>query len=289
MSRLPTALAVVLALIVGAACGQPPKPAPKRYPIKGQVLGIVAERQEITLKHDDIPNFMPAMTMNYAVGTPALLKDRKPGELISGTLEVADAIGTLVEITHVGDAPLPATNNSAALAEGLLVDGDAVPDVALIDQSDKRRSFSEWKGALTLVTFIYTSCPVANFCPLMDQNFSTIQRTVVEDPTLKGQVRLVSVSFDPKRDTPAVLAKHATLRRADPSIWTFLTGDEVTISRFVARFGVGIVASDEPGQIIHNLRTALIGKDGTIIKFYTGNDWTPGAVMADMRAALKAS
>lgn len=279
-------LSIVLvagALVWIAAC-QHAEPA-KQYTLTGQILAVVPAQQELSIKHDDIPGFMPAMTMNYAVATPKLLEGRTPGETISATLEVRGSVIAITSITHTGTAPLPVTANARSMAVNLLAEGDEVPDTALIDSHDKRRSFSEWKGSLTLVTFIYTSCPMPNFCPLMDQNFATIQRTVAEDPALKGQVKLLSISFDPEHDTPQVLAKHAAGLKADPAVWTFVTADKEVIDTFTGRFGVGLVASDQPGQIIHNLRTALVGRDGRIIKFYTGGEWTPGAVLADMRAA----
>jgi protein SCO1 len=282
-------LALVVGLVVAGSACQKALPPAKEYTLKGQILAVLPDRQEITIRHEDIPGFMPAMTMNYPVAGPELMKDRTPGELVTATLEVRDATGRLTAITHTGTAPLPDSANTAMLAAGLLGEGDEVPDTALIDQSDRRRSFSEWKGTLTLITFIYTNCPLPNFCPLMDQNFATIQRVLTEDPALKDQVKLVSVTFDPEHDTPKVLAAHAKMRQADPAVWTFLTGDSATIGKFVARFGVATLASDVPGQVTHNLRTVLIGRDGRIIKFYTGNAWTPGAVLADMRAAVKAS
>lgn len=283
MSRVPAALLSGL-LCLSAACQRTP-PA-KHYEIKGQILAVVPDQQELTLKHEDIVGFMPAMTMNYKVASAALLKDREPGELITGTLEVRDSDYRITAITHTGSAPVTEAPNRTAIT-ALLAEGEEVPDTALIDQQNRRRSFSEWKGSLTLVTFIYTSCPQPNFCPLMDQNFATVQRSVSEDPALKGQVKLMSVSFDPEHDTPAVLAAHAVKLKADPAVWTFLTGDKVTIERFAGRFGIGLVASDQPGQIVHNLRTALIGRDGKVIKFYTGSDWTPGLALADLRAAAQ--
>ncbi len=89
-------------------------------------------------------------------------------------------------------------------------------------------------------------------------------------------MKLVSISFDPERDTPAVLAKHAARFKADPAVWTFLTGDRATVEKFAARFGVGLIRSPEtPGEITHNLRTYLIGADGRVLKIYSGNEWTP--------------
>jgi protein SCO1/2 len=278
---------VISALSLGAATACRRAEPARQYALTGQILAVNAERQELTLKHDDIPNFMPAMTMTYPVASKDLLEGRVPGELIAATLEVQESTGRLLAITHKGSAPLAADTNELALATGLLAEGDEIPDVALIDQDNRRRSLSEWRGGLTLITFIYTRCPLANFCPLMDQNFATIQRAASEDPLLKGQVKLVSVSFDPEADTPAVLAAHAASRQADPAVWTFLTGDRVTIHRLAGRFGVGVIRPEGITEINHNLRTALVGRDGRLRKVYGGNDWTPGTVLADMRAALR--
>jgi protein SCO1/2 len=273
-------------IIAAPACrGADP---PREYPLTGQILAVDHDRQSLTIKHQDIPNFMPAMTMTFPVSPPSLLEGRTPGELIAATLEVRDATGRITAISSTGSAPLP-SENELAMAAGLLAEGDPLPDVALIDQTNRRRALSEWKGSLTLITFIYTSCPLANFCPLMDQNFATIQDAVAEDPALKGRVRLVSITFDPETDTPAVLAAHAAKRRADPAIWTFLTGDPVTVQRLAGRFGVSVIRPDGATDISHNLRTTLVGEDGRIRRFYSGNDWTPSAVLADLRSARAGS
>jgi protein SCO1/2 len=189
-----------------------------------------------------------------------------------------------VAITRTGEAPIPQNANQVAMASGLLEVGDEVPDAAFIDHRDQRRSFNEWRGSLTLVTFIYTRCPLPTYCPLMDQNFATIQEAVAEDPALSGQVKLVSITFDPAHDTPEVLAAHAEKRRADPDVWTFLTGDQATIDRFAGRFGVGVLRQEDATDIQHNLRTTLVGRDGRVLKVYSGSDWTPSAVLADLRA-----
>jgi len=280
-------LSIVVAalMLVVSACER--RPPPKQYALKGQVLAVNAEYSALTIKHEDIPDYMPAMTMTYSVATKMLLDGRKPGELITGTLEAGEAGPRLIAITHVGEAPLP-PDNEVGMATGLLEVGEIVPDVALIDQHDQRKSFNDWRGSFTLITFIYTRCPLPNFCPLMDQNFAALQRAIAKDPKLAGQVRLLSISFDPEYDTPAVLAAHAVKMKADPAVWTFATADRVTIDRLAGKFGVDVVRSPtDAAQITHTLRTTLIDRDGRIVKFYTGNDWTVGAVLADMRAAVK--
>jgi protein SCO1/2 len=216
------------------------------------------------------------------------MQNREAGELILATLEVSDFTGRLVDITRTGLAPLPDNANEVALATGLLDPGDEAPDTAFVDQDDRRRSLAEWRGRHVLLTFIYTRCPLPTFCPLMDQNFATIQRAVAEDAVLRGQIQLISVSFDPEHDTPAVLREHAARRKADLTTWTFLTGDRQTVDRFAGRFGVGVIRpADGAGEITHNLRTAHIDPEGRIVKLYSGNEWTPSAVLADLRAAVR--
>jgi protein SCO1/2 len=277
---------LIVALLAGTACSAP-EPA-REYPISGQILAVHSDRGEVTIRHDDIEGLMPAMTMTFPVAEAALIEGREPGDLVSGTLEVSESLGRIVALEKTGTAPLPDTSNSVLMAAELLAVGAAVPDAALIDQTDTRRSLSEWFGAPTLVTFIYTRCPLPNFCPLMDRNFALIQDRIAADTTLAGRVRLISVTLDPDYDTPAVLSEHASTLGADPAVWTFLTGDRVTIDRVAARFGVGVMRDDGPeGPVTHNLRTALIDSDGKLAKVYSGNEWTPDQVVEDLNAAVR--
>jgi protein SCO1/2 len=289
MRRRAAWLAIpAMAAALGVGCSQN---APKRYPLHGQILAVDVAHQELTIKHEDIPGFMPGMTMSYAVAAPSLMQGRTPGETITATLEVSDMTGRLVAIEHRGSAPLPAGTNAVAVASALLDVGDPMPDVALIDQRDRRRSLAEWKGTATLITFVYTRCPLPNFCPLMDRHFETLQRSLSDEPTLRGRMKLISISIDPAFDTPLVLAAHAAHVKANPAIWTLLTGDVGTIDHLAAQFGVGVLRDPQDAtNITHNLRTTLIGADGRLVKVYSGNDWTPAEVLADLKhlAGLKA-
>jgi protein SCO1 len=276
--------AACLALfVVLTACRESAPPA-RTYPLTGQVLGVNAERGQITVRHDDIEGFMPGMVMSFPVSDAALLDGREPGEMISATLEVTDATGRLTAITRTGFSELPAEANLLAAGPMLEV-GEEVPDTAFIDQTDRRRMLSEWHGHLTLLTFIYTRCPLPNFCPLMDRHFLRIQDAVHREAALGDRVRLLTVSFDPDYDTPAVLTAHAARLGADPAIWTFLTADRATVDRFAGRLGVGLMRPADGDEITHNLRTILIGRDGRIARIYSGNEWTPAQAIADLREA----
>ncbi len=280
---------LTLALLV-VACGS--RPAQREYTLQGQVLAVAPNRQEATIKHEDIKGLMPAMTMPYKVKASKLLDGIAPGDLITATLVVVSNDAYLTEVRKVGSAPLekPAAEApSASSGFELLKIGEPVPDAPFIDQDGRKRNFSSFKGSTVVVTFIYTSCPLPTFCPLMDRHFAAIQDRVENDPALKN-VRLVSVSFDPITDTPPVLKKHARDLKADPARWTFLTGDRDEIDRFAARFGVSIErAMDNPRDITHNLRTAIVGPDGTLRKVYTGNSWSPEDILADLKQVAYAN
>jgi protein SCO1/2 len=237
---------------------------------------------------------MAAMTMPYQVRDAKEYAGLEPGDLITSRLVIVNNGAYLKSVKKVGEAPLERStaNSLAAPASSgfeLLKPGEAVPDGAFVDQDGRTRDFASFKGSTLLVTFIYTRCPMPTFCPLMDRNFAAVQARLKSDPTLKA-VQLVSISFDPSTDTPAVLKKHAAALGADSSRWTFLTGDRDEIAQFAARFGVAITREmDDPTNITHNLRTAIVDTRGALVKAYTGNEWTPEQALADLAAVAAAN
>ena len=258
---------------------------PKTYPVEGQVLEIAPDHLEATVDAQEIKGFMMAMAMPYKVKDPQLLNGIAPGDLINATLVVESDGAYFSAVKKVGEAPLaqPATATPSTVAPELKP-GEPVPDAQFVDQDGKTQAFNAFKGGPLAVTFIYTKCPLPDFCPMMDRNFAAVQRALDTDPALK-KAHLVSISFDPATDTSAVLKKHARELRADPRRWTFLTGDRDEIDRFASRLGMAIArAPTDPTNITHNLRTAIVDADGKLIKVYTGNEWRPDQVVADLKA-----
>ena len=271
------------ALVLIAACARTP-PA-KEYQLHGQILDIKPGTNEVLVKHGDIPGFMPAMTMPYTVGDAKLLAGKQPGDLIDATLVVGETEAHLSQITKTGHAPVVDASGPAITASEMLKVGDPVPDTKLIDEDNAARPLSSLKGHRVALTFIYTRCPQPDFCPLMDRNFAAVQNEVGKTPGL-GDVRLVSVTFDPDYDTPAVLKAHARTLQADPAVWHFVTAGKDDILGFAAKFGVTAVPSDEsPTVITHNLSTAVIDADGRLVKIHPGNGWAPAELLADLTAA----
>jgi protein SCO1 len=279
-------IGVCIVLLSCAACAREREAS--TYELTGQILVVKPDTNEVLVKHEDIPGFMPAMTMPYAVRDAALLKDRVPGDLITATLKVEATLAHLTAITRTGWAPIPddaRTTIPAAAGIELLKAGDAVPDTRLVDQDEQPVSLRDFRGSVAAITFIYTRCPLPQYCPLMDRRFAEVQELAAADPALNGKLRLLSVSFDPKFDRAAVLRRHAGTLRADPRVWTFATADEATVDRLAARFGVNVIRETND-TITHNLRTAVIDPSGRVTALLDSNAWTASDLIRELKAAL---
>jgi len=287
-SRAVFSIGLSLLVMLVMACRQAQDE--RRFTLQGQVITVAPNHQEATIKHEEIRGFMPAMTMPYKVRSAKLLDGIAPGDLITATLVVATNDAYLSELKKVGQAPLESARADAPPASSgfeLLKAGDEVPDAHFVDQDARARLFGSFKGSAVVLTFIYTRCPMPTFCPLMDRHFSILQKKLKDDAALNGHVHLVTVSFDPATDTPAVLKKHARTLGADPKTWTFLTGNRDEVDQFCARFGVSVArALDDPRNITHTLRTAIVNADGKLVKVYTGNEWTPEQILADLEPVV---
>lgn len=274
---------LLLAVIAATACNR--TGPTKQYQLTGQILDVKPDTKEVLVKHEDIPGFMPAMTMPYKVEDAKLLAGKQPGDLITATLVVGETEAHLSTIDKTGHAPVTDASRPAITDSQILKPGEPVPETKLIDENNAARPLTSLKGHRVALTFMYTTCPQPDFCPLMDRNFASVQNEIKKTPAL-ADIRLVSVSFDPAHDTPAVLKAHATALQADPTLWHFVTTSTDDIQAFAAQFGVIAEPSDEsPAILTHNLSTAVIDADGRLVKIRPGNMWTPADLIADLKAA----
>ena len=270
-------LGALVATTIGCSRG-------REYELRGQILAVDAARQELTVKHEDIKGFMPGMTMPFKVRDAAAMAGRQPGELIRATLVVEETSGYLKDVAVTGRAPL--TDPPPPRRVDVLQPGAAIPGTTLVDEAGRAHTLADWRGQVLAVTFVYTRCPIPDFCPLMDRRFGEVQRMVTADSGLRGKVHLFSVTFDPEHDTPAVLAAHAKQVGADAAVWSFLTGEPADVTAFAARFGVTVAAGPAgTPEIMHNLRTAVVDANGRLATVLSGNDWTAEALVAALRSA----
>jgi len=268
--------AIALAAITLAGCQQ--APPIREYALIGQITDIDTTTGYITVRHEDIKGFMPGMTMPFAVRDRALLEGRKPGELIEATLNVQNTDAWIVRITKTGEAPLPATAERPVPS---LAPGDRVPDATFVG-TDGRQLTTAWlDGHPSAITFVYTRCPLPDFCPAIDTRFRQLQKSAGP----RG-VRLLSVTIDPDYDTPAVLAGHATRVGADPATWRYVTMDPQAMAAFGRQFGVDVKRSGtSAADLEHNLRTVVLDRDRRIIDVLTGSGWTAADLDRQLAAA----
>jgi protein SCO1/2 len=289
-------LAVSLPLMLsGCRNGSPSqataKNASQRYPIRGVVMATDAASGEVTLRHNDIPGLMPAMTMPYKVVDPSALAEMHAGDTISATLLAdKDAAGPinlrLVDVVIVAQGK---PDYKPAVQYHLPAPGDVVPDFTLLNQSGKKIDLKQFRGRVLLMTFIYTRCPLSDFCPRMSHNFAEIDKDLQGDPKLYQQTHLLSVSFDPTYDTPKVLKSYGeayTGRYVQETFahWDFAAPPVVELPTMEQYFDVGVTPG-EKGSLQHSLSTVVIGKDGKVVAFYPTNDWTVDEVLAKVKAA----
>jgi protein SCO1/2 len=277
------ALAILLLTVAPAVAGCGRAPETRQYELTGQILGVQPERSEVVIKHQDIKGFMPGMTMPFKVRDESLLTGKKPGDLVTATLVVGEVEAYLASLTTTGHAALdaaPAVTDVPRIA----VAGDEIGDALLVDQDGAPRPFSTFRGHRLAVTFIYTRCPLPEFCPLMDRHFVAVQNAIKTTPAL-SDVKLLSVTLDPEFDTPQVLRPHAGKLGADPAVWSFMTGAPKDVAAFASQFGLYVERdARDAANILHNLRTAVVDARGRLVTAHTGNDWTPAQLVADLKA-----
>ena len=266
-------LALLLLLCAAFSIGCQPKPA-KHYLILADVVSTTPDKRLITVKHGDIPGLMPAMTMTYQVADPQQIEKLQPGDKISADLVVSENTGRLgnIELVSKGDGKTPGVALRAPER------GDEVPDFGLLNQDGKPVRLDDFRGKMLLVTFIYTRCPLPDFCPRMNENFRSVQKLLQQTPGAAQRVAFLSISFDPRHDTPAVLKHYSAICKKSPPgdkpfEWQFAAPAEKDLPALAQFFG--LVYQPEQGQIVHSLSTTLIGTDGKVLDWYSGNDWNP--------------
>ena len=276
MCRLAAGLAVLTML--AASCR--PAPPVREYPLVGQVLAVDGPQGKVTIRHQDIAGFMPGMTMAFPVREKALIADLAPGSLVTATLAVQDTTAWIARLTVTGHAPLP---TDVAPTQGL-GPGDQVADAALVDQDGHAFSLSRFKGHASVVSFIYTRCPIPDYCPAIETRIGGVTRAIGREPALTG-VRVGVITIDPAHDTPAVLKAHAVARGLDLQIVTYLTGTPEAIDTFGRQFGLAVTRAGASASIDHNLRTVIMDPQLRITAVLTGADWTVDEAVRSLEAA----
>jgi protein SCO1/2 len=275
----------MLLLTVSVGCNRT-----RKYPLQGEVVGKNAVTSEITVKHGDIPGFMPAMAMPYRVKDPAVVQELQPGDKIAAEVVIGkDPSDYWLEDVRITDESARVSAKPPA-APRMLMPGERAFNIALINQDGRTIHLSDFAGKALLVTFIYTRCPMPDFCPRLSSQFARIHNELKKNPGDYSKTHLLTISFDPKYDTPAVLRKYG-LAYLDGdasgfSHWDFASTNPTDLRRLAQAFGLRY--EQEDNQISHNMSIVLIAPDGKVAKFWS-TDWTWTELMESMQKAAHAT
>lgn len=290
MRKTRVVATVSLALTLVATVSNPIA-AQARHVVRGMVLTVDAARRSVVVSHDSIQGVMPAMTMPFEVKNRRELEGLVPGAIISFTLVVskeaahAEAL-RVVRYESVEQDPLTARRlrllrNVTAPGVTPLAIGQTAPDFTLTDQSRERVTLSQFRGKVVAVNFIYTSCVLPQFCYRLANHFNVVQRQL--SARMGRDLVLLTITFDPARDTPERLAEYARQWSADRSVWRFLTGSVEEVGRVCRLFGVD--AFPDEGLISHSTRTIIIDRRGALAASIEGNQHTT-AQLGDLLNAV---
>jgi protein SCO1/2 len=262
----------------------------KVYKLRGKVVSTNPATGEVTLNHEAIPGFMEAMTMPYKLKDPSILSELHPGDVITADVLVSQDPNADVLLDHIVVVAQGKPDYKPAVFYHVPAPGDPVPDFKLRNQDGRPIHLAAFKGNALLITFIYTRCPLPDFCPRVTRNFAQVSRELAATPAVYAKTHLLSVSFDPENDTPARLRSYgATYIGSDAkdafAHWDFAVPDAPVLKQMAQFFNVGMTNAAD-GTINHTLSTTLIGPDGKVVRFYPGNEWTAEQVAADVKEVI---
>lgn len=283
----------VLGLLTLFACGcQAAKPSAV-YTVKGIIREISADRRMITIQHEEISGYMSAMTMPFPVKSPELLDGFVPGEEVRFRLVVfpRDAyidwiIATQPSPGRSGDKK-PSTPNSPDNQSELHLpqSGEPAPDFDLVNQDGRAVRLSDYKGKIVALNFIYTRCPLPTYCPRLMEEFDAAQKLLKD--VMGRDVVFLTLTFDPRFDTPAVLKQYGGRYKADYASWQLLSGEPEEIRKVASFFNVAYWISPQGTIESHTLSAAVVDRTGRVAQFYSGQRWNASDLVRDVRELLR--
>ena len=271
------------------------KSANKTFEVRGIVRKISEEENKVHIEHEEISNYMDAMTMPFLVRDAEEFELIQVGDVVNFALNVTDKESWIEKIKVVvrpkGEqlAIKKESNlNSLNLGEvDPLRVGDKLPNYSLINQDNEIIQTTSFQGRILVFTFMYTRCPIPDYCPRMTQNFREAYDSL-KDMNINADWHFLSISFDPDFDTPEALTNYSDAYSLDLTKWSFVTGDQSVIDEMVLRFGMVVRRSKD--SIIdwdHNLRTIIVDRHGIIQNKYIGNSWTSETLVQDLKRLAK--
>jgi protein SCO1/2 len=259
------------------------------FTVKGILKEVKRNGKTAIIKHEEIPNYMPAMTMPLDVKDTNQLRGLNPGDEISFKLIATEDDAWIEEVVKL-NIPTPSptelpTRRTVSIVRDVepLEIGDPTPAYQFTNQFGKAVTLEQFRGQAVALTLIFTTCPLPTFCPRMSQNFADVQSKMKGASGAPTNWHLVSLTIDPEKDTPEVLKAYAERYNYDPTHWSFLTGDIIDVTALSEQLG-GMFWRE--GELLnHNLRTAVFDTQGRLQKIVMGNEWKSDELVEEISKA----
>lgn len=250
------------------------------YTLQGKVVSKVPETHTLVVDHGDIPGFMAAMTMPYSVASGVDLSGVEPGDKIQAQV-VVHADGRY-ELDKIKVTDSSQRGQAVATQTKKLYPGEPIPDVELLNQDGKTIHLADFRGKTLLLTFIYTRCPMPTFCPRLSSLFASVERELAKNPEQYPKTQLLTISIDPKNDTPPVLRKYGLAYLSDDpkgfAYWSFAVPTAENLKKLADAFS--LIYEEQDNQIAHSMSTDLIDPNGRLVRQWNVSDWTKADALA---------
>jgi len=290
--RRIAAVVVATALLCGAVAGcrhgeqDASKGRRKNYPLRGVVVSTDYPKAEVVVNQEAIPGLMGAMQMTYPLPNPGVLSELRPGDKITARLwaasDGAGGTGLRLDRVEVSEAARPDLASKAQYH--VPTTGDAVPDFPLLNQDGHIIHLSDFRGKALMVTFIHTRCDIAIYCPRVSEKFAEIEKALAAEPAVYAKTHLITISFDPAYDTPAVLRAYAAKYAGHEAFahWDFAAPTPGDLAKMEQFFNLRV--SGKGAALVHSLATVTIGKDGKVVGCSPTSDWPTSALLTQFRS-----
>ena len=247
----------------------------KSYSTRGYVLELIPEDDSAFIHHEMIPGFMEEMTMYLKLENSSEFNELKPGHEYSFDMIVDREDGTYIRnVTPTGksksDLSLVNKPSEKWFKKPTFELGDKLPDFSLMSSDGKVINQSKLNGGAWALTFIFTRCPLPDYCPMMSLRFHETVN-LLREAEIKNW-NLVSLTIDPEFDTEAILEQYVKARGYDYDNWFFCRADINEVRKIGNPLGLSFNTQEFP--IEHNLRTAVFDANGKLVEVFSGNKWT---------------
>lgn len=271
----------------GASSDAPESTQARRYELRGEVVEVQPERRTVIVEHAPLEGFMDAMTMPFNVRQEWVLDAAEPGSRIRATLVVDGDRSWLEDVILRKSA---ARGAAAAAVVPQPQPGDPVPVISLLDQDGVELSLQQYEGEFWAFTFVYTRCPLPDFCPWISKNFAALYGAIEAEPQRYGDAQLLSITVDPAYDSPPVLREYGLEQlgargEAGFERWRFARADPQPLGH-LSHF-TGLRFMPEKGEVVHSLRTVLVDPDRRVVRIFVGNTWDPAELLEALEEAVR--